>query len=79
MKTSQGNQHIATFNKQKISYFFYKNRKQEGRTGHVWGVGTSQWGKNVERESIWCKYCVHMDINGKVKPVETIPGVGKGE
>jgi hypothetical protein len=23
-----------------------------------------------------CKYCVHMYVNGKRRPVETIPGVG---
>jgi hypothetical protein len=29
---------------------------------------------------IWCKYCVQMYVNGKMIPVETIPGVGdKGE
>jgi hypothetical protein len=29
---------------------------------------------------IWCKYCVHMYINGKMRPVETAPGmVGKGK
>jgi hypothetical protein len=25
---------------------------------------------------ICCKYCVHMYVNGKMKPVETIPGTG---
>jgi hypothetical protein len=27
---------------------------------------------------IWCKYCVHMYVNGKMRPVETIPGMGLG-
>jgi hypothetical protein len=22
---------------------------------------------------IWCKYCVHIYVNGKIRPVETIP------
>jgi hypothetical protein len=26
-----------------------------------------------------CKYCVHMYVNGKMTPVETIPGMGVGE
>jgi hypothetical protein len=30
-----------------------------------------------------CKYCVHMYVNGKMRPVETVPGMGaegdKGE
>jgi hypothetical protein len=25
------------------------------------------------------KYCVHMYVNGKVRPVETIPGTGRGD
>jgi hypothetical protein len=28
---------------------------------------------------LWCKYCVHMCENGKMRPVETIPGMGEGE
>jgi hypothetical protein len=28
---------------------------------------------------IWCKYCVHMYVNGKMRPVEIISGIGKGE
>jgi hypothetical protein len=28
---------------------------------------------------IWCKYCIHMYVNGKVIPVETIPEMGGGE
>jgi hypothetical protein len=30
---------------------------------------------------MWCKYCVHMYVNGKMRPVETIPGImgDKGE
>jgi hypothetical protein len=25
-----------------------------------------------------CKYCVHIYVNGKMRPVETIPGMGEG-
>jgi hypothetical protein len=28
---------------------------------------------------IWYKYCKHMYINGKLRPVETIPRMGGGE
>jgi hypothetical protein len=28
---------------------------------------------------MWWKYYVHMYINGKMKPVETFPGMGEGE
>jgi hypothetical protein len=26
-----------------------------------------------------CKYCVHMHVNGKMIPVETVPGMGGKE
>lgn len=26
---------------------------------------------------MWCKFCVHMHGNGKIIPVETIPGMGE--
>jgi hypothetical protein len=38
------------------------------------GVGR-MWGKDMGG-LILCKYCVHMYINGKMIPVETIPGMG---
>jgi hypothetical protein len=28
---------------------------------------------------MWYKYCVHMYENGKMRPVETIPGMRGGE
>jgi hypothetical protein len=28
---------------------------------------------------MWCKYCVHRYVNGKMRPVETILGVGEGD
>jgi hypothetical protein len=34
-----------------------------------------RWGKGVGG-GIWCKYCVHMYENAKMRPVETIPGMG---
>jgi hypothetical protein len=37
--------------------------------------GGSRQGKGVGRR-IWCKYCVHMYVNGKMRPVETILGIG---
>jgi hypothetical protein len=35
--------------------------------GRRWGNGEGQW--------IWCKYCGHMYVNGKITSVETIPGM----
>jgi hypothetical protein len=29
----------------------------------MWGKGVGGW--------IWCKYCVYMYVNGKMRPVET--------
>jgi hypothetical protein len=28
---------------------------------------------------MWCKYCVHMYVNGKMRAVENIPGIGGGK
>jgi hypothetical protein len=34
----------------------------------------------VIKEMIWYKYCVYMYVNGKMRPVESIPGMGmRGE
>jgi hypothetical protein len=30
------------------------------------------WGKGIGGK-LSCKYCVHMYVNGKMRPVETIP------
>jgi hypothetical protein len=27
---------------------------------------------------VWFEYCTHMYVNGKMIPVETIPGMGEG-
>jgi hypothetical protein len=37
--------------------------------------GGRRWG-NGEGGRIWCKYCVHMYVNGKMISVETISGMG---
>jgi hypothetical protein len=39
--------------------------------------GGRRWGKDVGG-GIWCKYCVYMYVNGKMKSVETIPGIEGG-
>jgi hypothetical protein len=35
-----------------------------------------RWG-NSEGGWIWCKYCVHMYVNGKMRPVKTVTGMGE--
>jgi hypothetical protein len=32
------------------------------------GKGVGGW--------MWCTYCVRMHVNGKMRPIETIPGTG---
>jgi hypothetical protein len=32
------------------------------------------WGKGIRR-FIWCKYCIHIYVNGKMRPVEIISGM----
>jgi hypothetical protein len=39
--------------------------------------GGRMWGKG-EGGGMWCKYCVHMYVNGKMRLVKTIPGMGVG-
>jgi hypothetical protein len=62
-------------------FFFHKIREQEGRTGPLWRLlpvrGGRMWAKGVG-EWIWCKYCVHLYANGKIRPVETITGIRGG-
>jgi hypothetical protein len=36
----------------------------------MWWKGVGGW--------IWCKYCVHMYVNGEMRPIETLPGMGEG-
>jgi hypothetical protein len=76
---SQANSLYSYLKKTKMSFFFYKIREQEGRIGPIWGlvpVGRGRMqGKGIG-VWIWCKYCVHMYINRKMRPVETIPGEG---
>jgi hypothetical protein len=33
----------------------------------------------VKEGEIWCKYWVHMYVNRKMIPVETISGMGRGQ
>jgi hypothetical protein len=42
----------------------------------LYGVGR-MWGKSVGGW-IWCQYCVHMYVDGKMIPDETVPGMGEG-
>jgi hypothetical protein len=35
------------------------------------------WGKVIERR-LWCKFYVYLYVNGKMRPVETIPGMVGG-
>jgi hypothetical protein len=62
---------------------FTKSKEQEGRTGPIWGpggVGTSEEVKCGKR--VWRMYIVqirvHMYVDGKRRPVGTIPGIGEG-
>jgi hypothetical protein len=43
------------------------------------GVGTSGRGEDIRKgigELLWRKCYVYMYVNGKMRPVETIPGMG---
>jgi hypothetical protein len=83
MEMSQGSSLHSYLRPTKMSIFKKKNREQEGRTGPVWGY---QWeGEDVEkglRRMNMVQYYniyLHVYANGKMRPVETIPGMGGGE
>jgi hypothetical protein len=65
---------VTILNKQNAIFFFYKIGEQVG-----WGrAGTSGKRKKVGKGvggGLWCTYCVHMYVNGKMRPVETVPGM----
>jgi hypothetical protein len=75
MEMSQGNS-LCSYLKQAKS----ENRRAE-QVLWVVGVGTSgrgrRWGKGGR--GIWCKCCAYRCENGKMRPVETAPGMGEGD
>jgi hypothetical protein len=61
-----------------LFFFFYKISEQEGRTCPGWGVGTSGKGRDMRKgckRVNMVKYYIHMCVNGKMRPVETISGM----
>jgi hypothetical protein len=42
-------------------------------------VGEGRWLEKGIGGRIWCKYCVHMYVNIKIIPAETVPGIGRGD
>jgi hypothetical protein len=71
---------VAILNKQKCHFFFLlQNQRTRYRTGPAWG-NWFQWGRGEGGERAWeHNYYVHMYVNGKMVPFETIPGIGRGE
>jgi hypothetical protein len=83
MEMSQGKSLYSYLKQTKKIIFFSFTKLENWRAEPLfWGlipVGEGRmWGKGVG-QSIWYKYCVHMYVNGKIRPVETIPGMGIGE
>jgi hypothetical protein len=84
LEMSQGNS-LCTYlylKQAKMSFFFFfllQNRRMGGEQNRSFLGGWYQWegGKGVGGR-IWCKYCVHMYVNTKMIPVETILGMGLG-
>jgi hypothetical protein len=71
---SQVDQCISILSKQKY-HFLNTNREQEGRTGPVWGLGTTgsqeDMGRRCKRIHMLQILC-NMYVNGKMISVETI-------
>jgi hypothetical protein len=80
MEMSQGNSLCSYLKQTKLSFlffFFYKIREQEGGTGPTSGSG-EEVGKGCGKVNMVQILCTYY-INGKMIPVETIPGMGGKE
>jgi hypothetical protein len=58
-------------------FFFHKNREEEGKTGPDLGRGPPQEGADIrkgDQRVNTVEIFVHVYVNGKMRPVETIPG-----
>jgi hypothetical protein len=63
-----------------VIFFLLQNQRTGGQKRSFWGVGTSGSEEEVGKGCgglIWCKYRLHMHANGKMRPVEIIPGMGE--
>jgi hypothetical protein len=61
----------------KIYHFIIKSENRRAEQVLPGGVGTNGRREDVGRE-IWRKYCAHKYETGKMRPVETVPGMGEG-
>jgi hypothetical protein len=72
---------VKTIKQAKIS-FLKEIWEQEGRTGPTWGGWYQQEGREGGENGVggwtWCEYCVHICVNGQMRPVETLSGLGEG-
>jgi hypothetical protein len=77
LEMSQGSSLYSYLKQTKMSFF--KNGGQEGKTGPVWGLAPVGGGGHKERveEVNMVEYYVLVYENGKMRPIETIPGMGK--
>jgi hypothetical protein len=60
----------------------FKNGEEEGKTGPVWELAPVGGGQDIKkgcRRVNMVEYYALMNENGKMRPVETIPGIGGGE
>jgi hypothetical protein len=83
MEISQGNLCLASLNKQKYHFYFNKNRGQQDKTDPVSGIAASERREDIRRGCIRVsmvqKLCAHVYVNGKMKPAQTVPGMGGRE
>jgi hypothetical protein len=89
MEISQGNSLLATFisNKQKCHFFVFsstksENRREEQVLSRGWGFGVSGRGEVLWKRGKWVNTVqkfLHMHVNAKMIPVESITGMGERE
>jgi hypothetical protein len=89
METSQGNS-LCSYLKQakNVIYIFFSSTESENRRveqvlpwegeGGLVPVEGGKWLRKGVGGRIWCKYCVHIYVNGKMIPTETIPRMARG-
>jgi hypothetical protein len=63
-----------------MSFFFYKIGEQGQNRSYLWGWYQWEGGGYKERvkEGEYGTNTVHTCVNGKMRPVETVPEMGKG-
>jgi hypothetical protein len=84
MEMSERNSLCSSQTSKNVILFFFlsSTKSEEGGPGPRWGVvgirGSGEVKRKGERRENKVQNCVHMYVNGKMIPVEPIPGMEGG-